>query len=78
MRRVLITGSAGFIGFHLARLLLREGFIVHGYDGMTDYYEVSLKERRHAILRASAVLTMPLLSCRFAVNPRGHHSTSLS
>ncbi len=50
MRRILITGSAGFIGFHLARQLLDEGFVVHGFDGMTDYYEVSLKERRHAIL----------------------------
>lgn len=49
-RRVLITGTAGFIGFHLARLLLAEGIRVHGYDGMTDYYEVSLKEARHAIL----------------------------
>ncbi|MEO9971408.1 MAG: GDP-mannose 4,6-dehydratase [Hyphomonadaceae bacterium] len=50
MQRVLITGTAGFIGFHLAKLLLAEGFQVHGYDGMTDYYDVSLKERRHAML----------------------------
>lgn len=49
-KRVLITGTAGFIGFHLARLLLQEGFTVHGYDGMTDYYDVALKQRRHQIL----------------------------
>ncbi|WP_299637061.1 NAD-dependent epimerase/dehydratase family protein [uncultured Ruegeria sp.] len=50
MKRVLITGSAGFIGFHLAKLLLEEGYRVHGYDGMTDYYDVVLKQRRHQIL----------------------------
>lgn len=49
-RRVLITGTAGFIGFHLARLLLAEGFRVHGFDGMTDYYDVTLKQRRHTML----------------------------
>jgi UDP-glucuronate 4-epimerase len=50
MRKVLITGTAGFIGYHLARRLLDEGFLVHGYDGMTDYYDVRLKQRRHAML----------------------------
>ncbi|OWU66755.1 UDP-glucuronate 5-epimerase [Roseovarius sp. 22II1-1F6A] len=50
MQKVLITGTAGFIGFHLAKLLLAEGFRVQGYDGMTDYYDVTLKQRRHAML----------------------------
>ena len=48
--KIFITGTAGFIGFHLSKLLLEEGFIVHGYDAMTDYYDVSLKNRRHEIL----------------------------
>ena len=48
--RVFITGTAGFIGFHLAELLLQEGHDVAGYDGMTDYYDVALKQQRHAIL----------------------------
>lgn len=52
-RKVLITGTAGFIGFHLAKLLLAEGFRVQGYDGLTDYYDVALKQRRHAILLQS-------------------------
>lgn len=50
MRKVFITGTAGFIGFHLARRLLEAGFRVHGYDGMTAYYDVALKRKRHAML----------------------------
>jgi UDP-glucuronate 4-epimerase len=58
MRTVLITGTAGFIGFHLAQLLLDDGFRVAGYDAMTDYYDVQLKRRRHQIL-----LQNPHFSC---------------
>lgn len=50
MTRVFITGTAGFIGFHLAELLLSEGMEVRGLDGMTDYYDVRLKRRRHQML----------------------------
>ncbi len=57
MRSVLITGSAGFIGYHLAQLLLDEGFRVTGYDGLTDYYDVSLKQRRHDMLAENANFT---------------------
>ena len=49
--KVLITGTAGFIGFHLSKLLLNKGFKVLGYDGMTDYYDVTLKKERHKILQ---------------------------
>lgn len=50
-KRFLVTGTAGFIGFHLAKLLLEEGHRVHGYDGVTDYYDVNLKHKRHEILK---------------------------
>lgn len=49
-KRVLITGAAGFIGFHLARHLLALGAAVAGLDNLNDYYNVSLKEARLAIL----------------------------
>ncbi len=51
--RYLITGTAGFIGFHLAKRLLDDGHFVVGFDGMTKYYDVALKEKRHAILARS-------------------------
>ncbi|GBQ87204.1 UDP-N-acetylglucosamine 4-epimerase [Gluconacetobacter johannae DSM 13595] len=50
--RILMTGTAGFIGFHLALRLLDEGHDVTGIDGMTPYYDVALKQARHARLRA--------------------------
>ncbi|MEY8098808.1 NAD-dependent epimerase/dehydratase family protein [Falsihalocynthiibacter sp. S25ZX9] len=62
MKKILVTGTAGFIGFHLAKLLLREGFDVIGYDGMTDYYDVRLKERRHQILHQN-----PNFSCKIGL-----------
>jgi len=51
--RFLVTGTAGFIGFHLARRLLADGHLVQGVDGMTPYYDVELKKARHAELAKS-------------------------
>ncbi|MBS4084894.1 MAG: NAD-dependent epimerase [Rhizobiales bacterium] len=51
--RFLITGTAGFIGFHLAKRLLADGHEVQGIDALTPYYDVELKKKRHAILAGS-------------------------
>lgn len=48
--RFLITGTCGFIGYHLARRLLDMGHFVTGFDAMTSYYDVALKERRNGLL----------------------------
>ena len=47
---ILVTGAAGFIGFHVCRQLLERGDRVTGIDNMNDYYDVSLKEARLAML----------------------------
>ena len=54
---ILVTGSAGFIGFHLCQRLLSDGFKVIGLDAMTDYYDVSLKEKRLSLLKAHDAFT---------------------
>ncbi len=48
---ILVTGSAGFIGFHLSKRLLEEGEEVVGIDNLNDYYEVRLKKDRNEILK---------------------------
>lgn len=52
--RFLVTGSAGFIGFHLSQRLLDDGHEVLGIDGFTPYYDVQLKHRRSALLEQYA------------------------
>jgi len=49
--RILITGSSGFIGFHLTKLLLTKKHQVHGYDSMNNYYDTKLKKARLNILK---------------------------
>jgi len=48
--RILVTGAAGFIGFHLCRRLIADGHEVTGLDGMTAYYNPALKDARLAQL----------------------------
>ena len=56
-KKVLITGAAGFIGFHLAKRLLSLGATVCGIDNLNDYYDVSLKEARLTILEKEPAFT---------------------
>ena len=50
-KKIFITGSSGFIGFHTAIKFLEKGFHVHGYDSMNKYYDVKLKYARLKILK---------------------------
>ena len=52
--KVLVTGTAGFIGFHVARRLLARGDTVVGLDNVNSYYDVRLKEARLALLAGEA------------------------
>lgn len=54
MKKVLVTGAAGFIGFHLSELLLEKGWTVIGVDNLNDYYDVRMKKRRLKELTTNA------------------------
>lgn len=55
--RVLVTGNAGFIGFHVAKRLLERGDAVVGFDAVNDYYDPSIKEARLKILQQTSEAT---------------------
>ena len=44
--KILVTGAAGFIGYHLCKSLLDDGFIVHGVDNLNSYYDPAFKQAR--------------------------------
>tara|TARA_Y100000739_G_C20552334_1_gene438868 strand:+ start:172 stop:1149 length:978 start_codon:yes stop_codon:yes gene_type:complete len=53
MNKILITGCAGFIGFHYCRRLINEGYFVVGLDNLNNYYDINLKRSRLKILEES-------------------------
>jgi len=57
MHKTLITGAAGFIGFHLAQRLLEQGDQVYGLDNLNDYYDVNLKNDRLKLLEGQQNFT---------------------
>ncbi len=70
MSKVLVTGAAGFIGFHITRRLLQDGNQVVGLDNLNDYYDVSLKRERLTELQKSAGFRFELMD---VANQEGTH-----
>jgi UDP-glucuronate 4-epimerase len=60
MKKILVTGVAGFIGFHLAKRLLNVGKIIVGIDNLNDYYDVTLKRNRLKLLKERDNFTFQL------------------
>jgi nucleoside-diphosphate-sugar epimerase len=67
--KFLVTGAAGFIGFHASQRLLEAGHEVVGIDNMNDYYDVNLKQSRLDLLQ-SPVQFLQNRSCRSRALPK--------
>ena len=61
MKKVLVTGTAGFIGFHLSNKLLQQGFEVFGIDNLNSYYDINLKNKRLEILKKNKNFSFKLI-----------------
>ncbi len=55
---ILVTGAAGFIGFHLCERLLKDNHRVFGIDNINNYYDVKLKKKRLKILLQKKILNL--------------------
>ena len=62
--KILVTGSAGFIGFHTAKFFLKKGYKVFGIDNLNHYYDIKLKKARNKILLGYKNYNYPnIISC---------------
>jgi UDP-glucuronate 4-epimerase len=67
-KKILVTGTAGFIGFHMAERLIKEGYDVYGLDVINDYYDINLKFARleqHGIPRLTVNFNQPIQSAKY-------------
>jgi len=65
--KILLTGAAGFIGFHTSLFLLKKNIHVFGVDNINDYYDVELKKRRLEILNSYENFHSHLLTLTFVI-----------
>ena len=54
-KKILLTGSAGFIGFHLCNFLLKKKFKVIGIDNYDNYYDIKIKKKEHLYLQVKRI-----------------------
>jgi UDP-glucuronate 4-epimerase len=73
-KKILVTGSAGFIGFHLVASLLAEGYIIIGFDSINSYYDISLKTARLRELGIMITNEEVNLASEEKVIPKLYHS----
>jgi UDP-glucuronate 4-epimerase len=71
---ILLTGAAGFIGFHVAKALLERGERVLGIDNLNEYYDVRLKDARLSELRRFSNFSFSRLGTISRASPRGRQA----
>ena len=62
MQKILITGAAGFIGYHLSRSLIEDGISVFGVDNLNNYYDTDLKKQRLKRLKSFKISPLKKLT----------------
>ena len=72
MERILVTGAAGMISFHLIQRLVREGYQCFGCDSFTPYYDVRLKRARAAALQEISGISIEELDISDSASSRRH------
>ena len=67
--KILITGAAGFIGFHISKLMLEENYEICGVDNINNYYSISLKNDRLSVLKQYPNFTFNKVDISYKTHP---------
>ena len=78
MKKILVTGSSGFIGFHLCKFLLKNNYRVFGIDNMNSYYDLSLKDSRLQLLKKNKEFSLVYPKKRGFLDQEGYETNKES